>query len=175
MGQAAAQPYARLFAAIALGFVNPPYTMPSLGQIGDLLRRGDLALAIGVITILVVLVLPLPALLLDFALAISIILSVLILMTALFIKRRSNSPLFRPYADLDAVAVVAQPRIDPLIFAHGHEGPSAAGHVVEAFGNFVMAGNFIIRIIVFTILVMVNFVMITKGLGRIAKSRHVST
>ncbi|HEX8962931.1 MAG TPA: flagellar biosynthesis protein FlhA, partial [Rhodocyclaceae bacterium] len=56
-----------------------------------------------------------------------------------------------------------------LILAHGHEGTAAAGHVIEAFGNFVMAGNFVIGIIVFTILVIVNFVVITKGSGRIAE------
>src|ERR1700716_814357 len=56
-----------------------------------------------------------------------------------------------------------------LILAHGHEGPSAAGHVIEAFGNFVMAANFVIGIIVFTILVIVNFIVITKGSGRIAE------
>jgi flagellar biosynthesis protein FlhA len=56
-----------------------------------------------------------------------------------------------------------------LILAHGHEGTDAAGHVIEAFGNFVMSGNFVIGIIVFTILVIVNFVVITKGSGRIAE------
>ena len=56
-----------------------------------------------------------------------------------------------------------------LILAHGHEGTAAAGHVIEAFGNFVMSGNFVIGIIVFTILVIVNFVVITKGSGRIAE------
>ncbi|HXP13400.1 MAG TPA: flagellar biosynthesis protein FlhA, partial [Stellaceae bacterium] len=56
-----------------------------------------------------------------------------------------------------------------LILAHGHEGTSAAGHVIEAFGGFVMGGNFVIGIIVFTILVIVNFVVITKGSGRIAE------
>ena len=56
-----------------------------------------------------------------------------------------------------------------LILAHGHEGTAAAGHVIQAFGNFVMGGNFVIGIIVFTILVIVNFVVITKGSGRIAE------
>jgi flagellar biosynthesis protein FlhA len=56
-----------------------------------------------------------------------------------------------------------------LILAHGHEGTAAAGHVIEAFGNFVMAGNFVIGLIVFIILVIVNFVVITKGSGRIAE------
>jgi flagellar biosynthesis protein FlhA len=56
-----------------------------------------------------------------------------------------------------------------LILSHGHEGTSAAGHVIEAFGNFVMAGNFVIGIVVFIILIIVNFVVITKGSGRIAE------
>ena len=56
-----------------------------------------------------------------------------------------------------------------LILAHGHEGTAAAGHVIEAFGNFVMSGNFVIGLIVFAILVIVNFVVITKGSGRIAE------
>ena len=56
-----------------------------------------------------------------------------------------------------------------LILSHGHEGTAAAGHVIEAFGKFVMSGNFVIGIIVFTILVIVNFVVITKGSGRIAE------
>ena len=56
-----------------------------------------------------------------------------------------------------------------LILANGHEGPQAAGHVIEAFGNFVSRGNFVIGLIVFAILVIVNFIVITKGSGRIAE------
>jgi flagellar biosynthesis protein FlhA len=144
--------------------------LPGIGDIGELLRRGDLALAIGVMTILVVLILPLPPLLLDFALAISIILSVLILMTALFI----HAPLeFSAFPTVLLISTMLRLSLNlastRLILAHGHEGPSAAGHVIEAFGNFVMGGNFVIGIIVFTILVIVNFVVITKGSGRIAE------
>jgi flagellar biosynthesis protein FlhA len=144
--------------------------LPSLAQIGNLLRRGDLALAIGIMAILVVLILPLPPLLLDFALAISIILSVLILMTSLFIQ----APLeFSTFPTVLLISTMLRLSLNlastRLILAHGHEGPNAAGHVIEAFGNFVMAGNFIIGIIVFTILVIVNFVVITKGSGRIAE------
>jgi flagellar biosynthesis protein FlhA len=144
--------------------------LPSLARIGELLRRGDLALAIGVMAILVVLILPLPPLLLDFALAVSIILSVLILMTSLFIQ----APLeFSAFPTVLLISTMLRLSLNlastRLILAHGHEGPGAAGHVIEAFGNFVMAGNFIIGIIVFTILVIVNFVVITKGSGRIAE------
>jgi len=141
-----------------------------LGEIADLLKRGDIALAVGVMTILVVLILPLPPVLLDLFLAVSIILSVLILMTALFI----HAPLeFSAFPTVLLIATMLRLALNlastRLILAHGHEGTAAAGHVIQAFGNFVMGGNFVIGIIVFTILAIVNFVVITKGSGRIAE------
>jgi flagellar biosynthesis protein FlhA len=146
------------------------FTLPKLNDIGTMLRRGDIALAIGVMAILVVLLLPLPATLLDMALALSIILSVLILMTALFIQ----TPLeFSAFPTVLLIATMLRLSLNlastRLILSRGHEGTAAAGHVIEAFGNFVMGGNFVIGIIVFTILVIVNFVVITKGSGRIAE------
>jgi flagellar biosynthesis protein FlhA len=94
----------------------------------------------------------------------------LILMTALFI----HTPLeFSSFPTVLLIATMLRLALNlastRLILAHGHEGTSAAGHVIEAFGNFVMSGNFVIGIIVFTILVIVNFVVITKGSGRIAE------
>ncbi|HET9717193.1 MAG TPA: flagellar biosynthesis protein FlhA [Pseudolabrys sp.] len=144
--------------------------LPGFGEIGAFFRRGDIALAIGVLTILVVLILPLPPLLLDFSLAISIIFSVLILMTALFI----HTPLeFSAFPTVLLIATMLRLALNlastRLILSRGHEGTDAAGHVIEAFGNFVMSGNFVIGIIVFTILIIVNFVVITKGSGRIAE------
>jgi len=144
--------------------------LPGLGEIGAFMKRGDIALAVGVLTILVILILPLPPILLDLALAISIIISVLILMTALFI----HAPLeFSSFPTVLLIATMLRLALNlastRLILAHGHEGTDAAGHVIEAFGNFVMSGNFVIGIIVFTILVIVNFVVITKGSGRIAE------
>jgi flagellar biosynthesis protein FlhA len=141
-----------------------------LGDMADLLKRGDIALAVGVMTILVVLILPLPPVLLDLFLAVSIILSVLILMTALFI----HAPLeFSAFPTVLLIATMMRLALNlastRLILAHGHEGTAAAGHVIQAFGNFVMGGNFVIGIIVFTILAIVNFVVITKGSGRIAE------
>jgi flagellar biosynthesis protein FlhA len=146
------------------------FRLPVIGSLNELSKRGDIALAVGVITILVVLILPLPPMLLDFALAISIIFSVLILMTALFI----HTPLeFSAFPTVLLIATMLRLALNlastRLILAHGHEGTTAAGHVIEAFGNFVMSGNFVIGIIVFTILVIVNFVVITKGSGRIAE------
>ena len=141
-----------------------------LSDLGNLLKRGDIALAVGMMTILVVLILPLPPVLLDFALAISITFSVLILMTSLFIQ----APLeFSAFPTVLLIATMLRLALNlastRLILSRGHEGTDAAGHVIEAFGNFVMGGNFVIGIIVFTILVIVNFVVITKGSGRIAE------
>jgi flagellar biosynthesis protein FlhA len=146
------------------------FRLPAFGDIGALFKRGDIGLAIGVMAILVVLILPLPPVLLDLCLAISIILSVLILMTSLFI----HAPLeFSAFPTVLLIATMLRLALNlastRLILARGHEGTAAAGHVIEAFGNFVMGGNFVIGIIVFTILVIVNFVVITKGSGRIAE------
>jgi flagellar biosynthesis protein FlhA len=141
-----------------------------LVDLGTMLRRSDIGLAVAMMAILVVLILPLPALLLDFSLAISITFSVLILMTSLFIQ----APLeFSAFPTVLLIATMLRLALNlastRLILARGHEGTAAAGHVIEAFGGFVMGGNFVIGIIVFTILVIVNFVVITKGSGRIAE------
>lgn len=146
------------------------FAIPSLGDLNALTKRTDLFLALGVTGILVVLIFPLPALILDLLLAVSIILSVLILMTALFIEEPlefSSFPTILLVATMLRLALnLASTR---LILAHGHEGTTAAGHVIEAFGGFVMGGNFVIGVIVFAILVIVNFIVITKGSGRIAE------
>ena len=152
------------------GAAAPSTNFPSLSEIGAILKRGDLALAFGILTILVVLILPLPSIVLDLFLAISITLSILILMTSLFIQ----APLeFSSFPTILLISTMLRLSLNlastRLILSHGHEGTAAAGHVIEAFGNFVMGGNFVIGIIVFAILVIVNFVVITKGSGRIAE------
>lgn len=107
---------------------------------------------------------------LDFSLALSITFSVLILMTALFIQKPlefSSFPTVLLVATMIRLSLnVASTR---LILNHGHEGTAAAGKVIEAFGHFVMGGNFVIGIIVFAILLIVNFIVITKGSSRIAE------
>jgi len=148
----------------------PSSGFPSLSEIGSILKRGDLALAFGILTILVVLILPLPSIVLDLFLAISITLSILILMTSLFIQ----APLeFSSFPTILLISTMLRLSLNlastRLILSRGHEGTDAAGHVIEAFGGFVMGGNFVIGIIVFAILVIVNFVVITKGSGRIAE------
>jgi flagellar biosynthesis protein FlhA len=152
------------------GGAAPQTNFLSLREIGTILKRGDLALAFGILTILVVLILPLPSIVLDLFLAISITLSILILMTSLFIQ----TPLeFSAFPTILLISTMLRLSLNlastRLILARGHEGTDAAGHVIEAFGSFVMGGNFVIGIIVFAILVIVNFVVITKGSGRIAE------
>ncbi|MBY0610760.1 MAG: flagellar biosynthesis protein FlhA [Beijerinckiaceae bacterium] len=145
-------------------------TMLSAKEVGALLKQGDIALAFGVLAILVVLIVPMPPFLLDLLFAISIIFSVLILMTALFIA----APLeFSAFPTVLLIATMLRLALNlastRLILGHGHEGTGAAGGVIEAFGAFVIGGNYVIGIIVFGILIIVNFVVITKGSGRIAE------
>ncbi len=134
------------------------------------LARSDVIFAAAIISMLALLVLPVPKFLLDLLLAMSITLSVTVLMTSLFTKKAlefSTFPAILLISTLFRLGLnVASTR---LILANGHQGPDAAGHVIEAFGGFVMQGNFVIGIIVFTILVIVNFVVITRGSGRIAE------
>ena len=134
------------------------------------LVRGEVALALGVIAVLVLLIIPVPAFLLDALLAISLASSILILMTSLFIKKPlefTSFPTVLLVTTLFRLALnVASTR---LILAHGHEGVHGAGQVIEAFGRLMTGGSFTIGIIVFAILVIVNFIVITKGSGRIAE------
>jgi flagellar biosynthesis protein FlhA len=134
------------------------------------MARGDVLLAVGIIAIICGLIFPLPFWLLDIALALSITFSVLILMTVLFIERPLDFTTF-PTVLLLATMLrlslnVATTR---LILADGHNGTDAAGHVIKAFGTFIMGDNFVIGLIVFAILIIINFVVITKGSGRIAE------
>jgi len=142
----------------------------SFAGIVDYLKRSDLALAIGIMAILVVLILPLPTWLLDISLAFSLSFSILILMTAVFIRKPlefSSFPAILLITTMMRLALnLASTR---LILAHGNTGTAAAGYVIQAFGKLIMQGNFVIGLIVFAILVVVNFVVITKGSGRIAE------
>ena len=136
----------------------------------DMLKRGDLSLALGIMAIIAVLLFPMPTFLLDVALGVSITVSVLILMTALFIERPLQLSTFPTILLISTMLRLSLNLASTkLILTNGHEGTGAAGHVIEAFGNFLMQGNFVIGVIVFAILIIVNFVVITKGSGRIAE------
>ncbi len=166
--------------AVPKGPLTPPPTATekAIGAFGkglmdSLFRSGgqrDILMAFGVIAILVVLILPMPRWALDVSLALSITFSVLILMTVMFLERPLD---FNSFPTVLLIATMLRLALNlastRLILAHGHEGTAAAGRVIEAFSGFVMGGNFVIGIIVFGILVIVNFIVITKGSGRIAE------
>ena len=133
-------------------------------------KRGDIFFALAIILMLVILIMPMPAWLLDISLALSITISCLVLMTAIFIEKPtefSAFPLVLLITTMYRLALnLASTR---LILSKGYMGPDAAGEVIKAFGGFIMGNNFVIGVIVFAILVLVNFVVITKGSGRIAE------
>ncbi|MFZ4605579.1 MAG: flagellar biosynthesis protein FlhA [Caulobacter sp.] len=143
---------------------------PSAGRVWGWLVRGEVGLAIGVICIIILLILPIPAFLLDILLSLSITSAVLILMTALLIKRPLE---FSAFPTVLLVTTLFRLGLNlastRLILSHGHEGAHGAGQIIKAFGDLMMGGNFIIGVIVFAILVLVNFVVVTKGSGRIAE------
>ncbi len=130
----------------------------------------DIGLAMGMVMLLAVLVIPLPTVLLDMGLAVSITASVLVLMVALFLRRPLD---FTSFPTLLLLTTLLRLSLNVattrLILSHGSEGPLAAGHVVAAFGGFLMGGDVVIGVILFAILLVVNFMVITKGSGRIAE------
>ncbi|WP_418789405.1 flagellar biosynthesis protein FlhA [Salipiger bermudensis] len=147
---------------------------PSTNSLPAWLGRGhgnrDIGFAIAVTLILAVLFVPLPAAVLDFGLAVSLSVSVLVLMVALWIPKPLE---FNSFPTLLLVVTMLRLSLNVastrLILSEGHTGPSAAGGVIEGFSRFIVSGNFIIGIVVFAILVVINFVVITKGSTRIAE------
>jgi len=130
----------------------------------------DIGFAIGIIVILTVLFLPLPAIMIDVGLAFSIAFAVLILMVSLWIHRPLE---FSAFPTVLLIATMLRLSLNVattrLILSNGAEGHTAAGHVIAGFANFVMGGDFVIGVVVFMILITVNFLVITKGATRIAE------
>jgi flagellar biosynthesis protein FlhA len=133
-------------------------------------NRGEVLMAVGVIGVIMLLILPVPKMLLDLLLAISLVSSVLILMTAVMMKRPLDFAIFPTVLLVSTLfrlgLNLASTR---LILTHGQEGHDSAGQVINAFGQLMMGGNFIIGVIIFAIILVVNFVVITKGSTRIAE------
>ena len=142
----------------------------STDPFGGFFKRGEVWMGLGLLTILTALVVPLPPFLVDIGLALSITFSVLILMTVLFISKPLE---FSSFPTVLLIATLIRLSLNlgtsRLVLSRGNDGTDAAGHVVQSFASLVMGGDFIIGIIVFAILTLVNFVVITKGSGRIAE------
>jgi flagellar biosynthesis protein FlhA len=133
-------------------------------------QRLDLLLGFGVLAILAVLLIPMPPLLMDFLLTTNLTLSLLILLVAMYIRRPLD---FSVFPSLLLVTTLYRLSLNVaatrLILLHGAEGPGAAGRVIQGFGQFVVGGSFVVGVVLFLILIIIQFVVITKGAGRIAE------
>ncbi|HUU50590.1 MAG TPA: flagellar biosynthesis protein FlhA [Nitrospinota bacterium] len=133
-------------------------------------KHSDAAVALGVIAILIIMIIPLPTIALDILLSFSITLSLMIILVAMY----TYHPLeFSVFPSLLLITTLYRLALNiastRLILLHGNEGTDAAGNVIQSFGTFVVGGNYVVGSIVFLILVIINFVVITKGSGRIAE------
>ena len=142
--------------------------MPRNASLGETLT--GLALPFGILMLVAMMVLPLPAFLLDLFFTVNILMSLLILMVALHTFRPLD---FSSFPSLLLVATILRLALNVastrIVLSSGHNGTEAAGKVIEAFGAFVIAGNFVVGIFVFAIIVIINLVVITKGAGRVSE------
>ncbi|MDY0187850.1 MAG: flagellar biosynthesis protein FlhA [Syntrophus sp. (in: bacteria)] len=140
------------------------------GILSEMAGSSSAMMALGVIGILMVMMIPLPTFLLDVLLSLSITISIIILLMAMYVLKPLDFSIF-PSVLLIVTLLrlslnVASTR---MILLHGNEGTTAAGQVIHAFGTFVVGGNYVVGFIVFTVLVLINFIVITKGSTRIAE------
>ena len=145
-----------------LGFLAP--------YIDFIVRSKDLTIVALIIAILAIIIVPLPSYMLDFFLTVSISVSVLILLISLYVPKPTDLTTFPTL-----ILIVTLYRLSlniattRMILSKGYEGPSAVSSIIDSFGQFVVGGNYVIGIIVFTILVLINFIVITKGSTRVAE------
>ena len=145
--------------------------MSAATQFGTLRSQaGNLALPMGILLIMAMMIVPLPAALLDVFFVGNILLSLLVLMVAVHAQRPLD---FSSFPSLLLIATTLRLALNVastrVVLAEGHTGPGAAGHVIEAFANFVVGGNFFVGLLVFAILVIINMVVIAKGAGRVSE------
>lgn len=133
-------------------------------------KNTDLLIAVCILSVLSVMVIPLPPLLLDLALTVSLALGILILLVSIYTRRVLD---FTSFPSLILLTTLFRLALNVAttrqILSHGHEGVTSAGQVISAFGNFVVGNNYVIGFIVFVILIIINFIVITKGSGRVAE------
>jgi flagellar biosynthesis protein FlhA len=136
----------------------------------QLLRHSDVLMSLCVVGVLIIMLLPLPRVILDLLLAFNIALSIIVLLVGMQVRRPLEFSVFPSIllmVTLFRLSLnIASTR---LILLHGNEGPGAAGEVIHSFGNFVVGGNYTVGLVVFAILVVINFVVVTKGAGRVAE------
>lgn len=137
---------------------------------GGWLKNGDMILSLGVVGVLMLMILPLPRVLLDLLLAFNLSLALIILFVSMYTLRPME---FSAFPSMLLLVTLFRLSLNiattRLILLHGNEGADAAGEVIKTFGNFVVGGNYTVGLVVFAILIVINFVVITKGAGRIAE------
>ena len=147
-----------------------PFRKQISQSLNFLIGQRDLSVVLFVVAIIAIIIVPLPSGVLDLMLTISIAIAVLILLISLYIPKPTDLTTFPTI-----ILIVTLFRLSlnvattRMILSHGNEGPEAVSDIITSFGNFVVGGNFVIGIIVFTILVIINFMVITKGAGRVAE------
>lgn len=127
-------------------------------------------LAMGIMAVIIMMILPVPSWVLDIGLAVSFALAILMLTVAIFIEKPLDFSAF-PVILLASLLLRLSLNVSStkLIIGQGHTGTDAAGHVIEGFANFIMGGNILIGLVIFLVLLIVNFIVITKGAGRMAE------
>ncbi|MCG8383304.1 MAG: flagellar biosynthesis protein FlhA [Gammaproteobacteria bacterium] len=147
-----------------------PTDLPTVFNQFKLFARGGLGAPLLVIAILVMMILPLPAIMLDMSFTFNIMLALIILLVTVYVNRPlefGSFPTILLVATLLRLALnIASTRV---VLLQGHEDSDAAGKVIEAFGEVVIGGNYVVGLVVFSILVIINFVVVTKGAGRISE------
>ena len=142
----------------------------SRANLGQLSQRSDVVAAFGVVSVVMLMIIPIPPILLDLFLSLNITIALVILVICLYTVKAVEFSVFPSVLLVTTLfrlsLNVASTR---LILLHGEEGPSAAGAVILSFGQFVIGGNYVVGIVIFCILVLINFMVITKGAGRIAE------
>ncbi len=134
------------------------------------IKHPDILMSLGVVGVIMLMILPLPRFLLDLLLAFNITVSVIILLVGLQVRRPIE---FSAFPSILLIVTLFRLSLNiastRLILLHGNEGAAAAGEVIRSFGNFVVGGNYTVGLVVFSILVVINFVVVTKGAGRVAE------
>ena len=148
----------------------PNLVLSNIRQDLSKIELSGLGIPFLVLLIIAMLVLPLPAFLLDFLFTFNILLGVVIIMIAI----NSSKPLdFSAFPSILLLATMLRLGLNVastrLVLVNGHEGPDAAGKVIEAFGSFVINGNYLVGFIIFAILMIINFIVVTKGAGRVSE------
>ena len=142
----------------------------SRANLGQLSQRSDIMAAFGVVSILMLMIIPVPSIMLDLFLSLNITIALVILVISLYTVKAVE---FSVFPSLLLVTTLFRLSLNVastrLILLHGEEGPSAAGAVILSFGQFVIGGNYVVGIVIFCILVLINFMVITKGAGRVAE------